>query len=258
MFILAIQYIIRHIHTVCILLCFILVWQKLILSISTRVISNQNCVQMLCDTLHNSFMVEDLCARSGYQGPQLHPTDTVGCNYLSLHYDDVMMGTKASQITSLMIVYSIVYSDADQGKHQSSASLTFVRGIHRGTVNSPHKWSVTRKILPFDDVIMALDTYFWRLNLLNVSWALGINLSMGSANESQRYIVASSHIGWDHRQNDLWTSMVWPLRLSLWQLAGFHYENLRCQWWQIWHHASCQSWHHSFTSCRQDKYIYMY
>ena len=39
-------------------------------------------------------------------------------------------------------------------KHQSSASLAFVRGIHRGTVNFPHKGSVTRKMFPFDDVIM--------------------------------------------------------------------------------------------------------
>ena len=66
------------------------------------------------------------------------------------------MGAIASQITSLTIVYSTVYSDADQNKHQSSASLAFVRGIHRGPVNSPHKWPVTRKMFPFDDVIMAL------------------------------------------------------------------------------------------------------
>ena len=32
--------------------------------------------------------------------------------------------------------------------------LFFVRGIHRGPVNSPHKWPVTRKMFPFDDVIM--------------------------------------------------------------------------------------------------------
>ena len=41
------------------------------------------------------------------------------------------MNTIASQITSLMIVYATVYSDGDQSKHQSSASLAFVRGIHR-------------------------------------------------------------------------------------------------------------------------------
>ena len=39
-------------------------------------------------------------------------------------------------------------------KHQSSAPLAFVRGIHRGPVNSPHKWPVTRKMFQFDDVIM--------------------------------------------------------------------------------------------------------
>ena len=64
------------------------------------------------------------------------------------------MSTIASQITSLTIVYSTIYSGADQSKHQSSASLAFVWGIHRGPVNSPHKWPVTRKMFPFDDVIM--------------------------------------------------------------------------------------------------------
>ena len=71
------------------------------------------------------------------------------------HYDDVIMMAIASQITSLTIVYSAVYSGAHQRKHQSSASLAFVWGIHRGPVNSPHKWPVTRKMFPFDDVIMA-------------------------------------------------------------------------------------------------------
>ena len=72
------------------------------------------------------------------------------------HYRDVIMGAVASQTTSLTIVYSTVYSEADQRKHQSSASLTFVWGIHRRPVNSPHKWPVTRKMFPFDDVIMWL------------------------------------------------------------------------------------------------------
>ena len=69
------------------------------------------------------------------------------------HYNDVTMGTMASQITSLAIVCSTVYSGADQRKHQSPASLAFVWGIHRGPVNSPHKGPVTRKMFPFDDVI---------------------------------------------------------------------------------------------------------
>ena len=77
-----------------------------------------------------------------------------GWGTFCFHYSDVIMGPTASQITSLTIVFSAVYSDAVQRKHQSSASLAFVRGIHRGPVNSPHKWPVTRKMFPFDDVIM--------------------------------------------------------------------------------------------------------
>ena len=62
------------------------------------------------------------------------------------------MSAMASQTTVVSIVYST--SSADQGKHQSSPSLAFVRGIHRWPVNSPHKWPVTRKMFPFNDVIM--------------------------------------------------------------------------------------------------------
>ena len=80
-------------------------------------------------------------------------------NCTKQHYDDVKMGTMASQLASLTIIYSIVYSGTDQRKHQSSASLAFVQGIHRGPVNSPHKGPVTRKIFPFDDVFMNQDWF---------------------------------------------------------------------------------------------------
>ena len=70
------------------------------------------------------------------------------------HYCDVIMGVMASQITSLTIVYSNVYSGADQRKYQSSASLAFVWGIRRWPVNSPHKGPVKLKMFPFDDVII--------------------------------------------------------------------------------------------------------
>ena len=73
---------------------------------------------------------------------------------MSSHYNDVTMSAITSQITSLAIVYSTVYLGSDQRKHQSSVSLAFVRGIHRVPVNSPHKGPVTRKMFPFDDVIM--------------------------------------------------------------------------------------------------------
>ena len=54
-------------------------------------------------------------------------------------------------------ILSIVHSGADQKRLESSASLAFMRGIHRWPVNSPHKGPVTRKMFPFDDVIMESD-----------------------------------------------------------------------------------------------------
>ena len=72
----------------------------------------------------------------------------------NIHYCGVIMGAKASQITSLTIVYWTVHLGTDQRKHQSSAALAFVQGIYRWPLNSPNKWPVTRKMFPFDDVIM--------------------------------------------------------------------------------------------------------
>ena len=78
------------------------------------------------------------------------------------------MGATASQITSLTIVYSSVCSGADQRKHQSSASLAFVWGIHRWPVNSPHKWPVTWKTFPYNDAIMTADNWVM-LNSFRIS-----------------------------------------------------------------------------------------
>ena len=71
------------------------------------------------------------------------------------------MGAIASQVTSLTIVFSTVYLDTNQRKHQSSESLAFVP-----PVNSPHKWPVTREMFPFDDVIMG-----WRFAFNGQSFA---------------------------------------------------------------------------------------
>ena len=75
---------------------------------------------------------------------------------MALHYNEVIMSAMASQIISLVIVYSTFYWGAYKKykKHQSSASLAFVRGIHAWPVNSPKKWPVTRKMFPYDDAII--------------------------------------------------------------------------------------------------------
>ena len=113
------------------------------------------------------------------------PMTTLWHGNTHFHYDDVIMGAIASQITSLTIVYSTIYSDADKRKHQSPTSLAFVRGIHRGPVNSPHKWPVTRKMLPFDDVIM----WFWNLAMDSlptwpVLWTVYVFAAVGSKKQS--------------------------------------------------------------------------
>ena len=124
------------------------------------------CKYMLMFPLQNLARKELICGWQRvyeiHMGPRrvgerlLHPINICyGMLSMPQHYNDVIMGVIASQITSITILYSIVYLDADQRKRQSSASLTFVRGIHREPVNSPHKWPVTRKIFPVDDVIMS-------------------------------------------------------------------------------------------------------
>ena len=77
------------------------------------------------------------------------------------HYSDVIMSAMASQITyiSISIVCSTACLGVDQRKHQRSASLAFVRGIHRYPLNSLHKGQVTRKMFPFDDVIMKKNAF---------------------------------------------------------------------------------------------------
>ena len=88
----------------------------------------------------------------------------------NLVFSQGIMGTMMSQITSLTIVYSTVYSGADQRKHQRSASVAFARGFHRWPVNSPHKGPAMRKIFPFDDFIM-FDPYIWeRVVSLSNNW----------------------------------------------------------------------------------------
>ena len=74
-------------------------------------------------------------------------------NLLWTHYSDVIMSAVVSQITSFLVVCSVVCSGADQRKHESSVWLAFVKGIHRWLVNSPLKGPVTRKMFPFDDVM---------------------------------------------------------------------------------------------------------
>ena len=109
------------------------------------------------------------------------------------------MGAITSQITSLTIVFSTIYSGTYKKNHQSSASLAFVRGIHRWPVNFPHKGPVTGKMFPFDDVLMDRSA---QNSTRPIDWlwpSEAINLST----LAQVWLVA-----WRH-QTITWTSVDW-------------------------------------------------
>ena len=102
------------------------------------------------------------------------------------HYSDAIMS--AIQITALTIVYSTVYSGADQRKHQSSASLAFVRGIHRWPVNSLHRGPVTRKMFPFYDIFIfkALEVRECQLGMATCEYDAGGRILLPRVCHTQR------------------------------------------------------------------------
>ena len=106
------------------------------------------------------------------------------------HYSDIIMSTKASQITAVLMGCSIVRSGTDQTKHQSSVQLDFVRGIHRWPVDSPHKGPVTRAMFPFDDVITWTNCDVHQRDLLAL-------LTGQCLLEYSRYIYISPNCVWD-------------------------------------------------------------
>ena len=153
------------------------------------------------------------------------------------HYDDVIMGAMASQITSLMNVYSTVYSGADQRKHQSSASLAFVWGIHRGPVNSPHKWPVTWKMFPFDDVIMMFVIYMFESTALSlrVQWVNLFCLNSLRLSDAYRHQETNHHyfrqwlVAWSvpsHNLNQSWN--IATLTLGIFKCVIFKHYVINC------------------------------
>ena len=113
-------------------LCAVLFWLYAPFKLATYGI---HVFTRIIDSYKKLHIVQWLFSPQGFATIMLtHSPMVHSCSIVTLppqHYDDVIMTTIASQITSLTSVYSNVYSDADQRKHQSSASLAFVWGIHR-------------------------------------------------------------------------------------------------------------------------------
>ena len=146
------------------------------------------------------------------------------------------MGMMASQITSLTIVYSTVYSGPDQRKHQSSASLACMWGIHRWPVNSTHKWSVMRKMFPFDDIMTRYDGHRWRLK--NV-WIDGQSICGSVFREDYKNaVVLNTTYCHDVNFIVMTTCSINSDDHFQW---GCHYDNLQYQqWWLSCHYDKPQ------------------
>ena len=141
------------------------------------------------------------------------------------------MSAMASQITSLTIVYSIVYSGTDRRKRQSSASPAFVWETHWWTVNSPHKRPVTRKMFPFDDVIIyiALTSYF--LKILPLSTLLGqrlinINAFINIIHRNELLCVDKAMINWSYK--GVHVKLVSALKFSIIAYPPTSFQVLKC------------------------------
>ena len=133
-----------------------------------------------------------------------------------LNYGNVIMGAIASQITTLMIVYSTVYSGADQRKHQSSASLAFMRGIHRVPVNSPHKWQGPTSISN-RDFRKCQDIFIFAIISPKLKWR-----------KRQKYIKSFT----EDKNLFILQSMTWLL-MSWWRTEPWHQQAwyLLCYHW---------------------------
>ena len=133
----------------------------------------------------------------------------------SEHYSGVIMSAMASEITSVLIVCSTVCSGADQRKHQSSASLAFVRGIHQRPVDSPHKGASKAENV----------TIWWRHHEKSVTdcpdFILFIlSLNVGCHDKTAHKITQSFHLIFlsilrnkIRHANSMWQSdVIWPWR----------------------------------------------
>ena len=112
------------------------------------------------------------------------------------------MSTMASQITGISIACPAVVSGTDQRKHQSSTALAFVWGIHWWLLNSQHKWPVTRKMFPFDDVIMHFE-----IRVLSMSHLMGLAWFRYNVSYHNHHVISKkfclAYILWCYYQSGL-------------------------------------------------------
>ena len=121
-------------------------------------------VQDCCNSIANALKLQQSCTKPSI----IYPIKYAHC--LVVNYFLLIMTLQWRHNG-----HDSISNHADQRKHQSSASLAFVRGIQRGPVNSPHKWPVTRKLFPFGDVFMNVCDLFRYIRqgcFIHKHWAL--------------------------------------------------------------------------------------
>ena len=115
-----------------------------------------------------------------------------------LHYSDVIMGAIASQITSLTIVYSTVYSGAGQRKPQSSAALAFVRGIHQRYYHTDTKQGQSHNMVQYTRCLSGRNKCIW----YNYWSRNAINYAIRSdKGHNNRHHTTSHHINLPNNSN---------------------------------------------------------
>ena len=146
----------------------------------------------ICNDMPQGVYFENKCFSFNFSWLYFCPKSSL--ELLQFHYGDVIMTAMASLITGVSIVYSAVFSGADQRKRQRSAPLAFVRGIDRWLVNSPHKGPVTRKMFPFDYVMfpgvaVGIREHTYQIYLADIQ--LGVSLRLASSPNAFPEVVNS-------------------------------------------------------------------
>ena len=130
------------------------------------------------------------------------------------HDSDVIMSAAAFQITGISIVYSTVCSGADQRKHQSSASLAFVRGIHRWPVDSPHKAPSNAENV----------SIWWRHHELSVFYRSSTwNLKPATSTVLLNIIVSAESSFWQLSKGTWWQIKICNFIRLFIKLSGAYY-----------------------------------
>ena len=119
------------------------------------------------------------------------------------------MSAMVSQIAGVSIICSTVCWGADQRKHQSSASLAFVRGIRRSPVDSPHKGTVTRKMFPFVDVIMWHWYFLYLCDQAKRNGANGIEFDVGYTSDGVAVLMHDDYVDRTTDGSGLLSEMPW-------------------------------------------------